>query len=213
MHILLIWTIALASILLMLVRPKNIPEYLWISAGALLLVVTGLLPLARAGYAIHEGLDIYLFLAGMMLLAELARHEGVFDWVADIAVGHANGSSSRLFFWIYASGVLVTALLSNDATAVVLTPAVLAAVRRAKVEPRPYLLACAFIANAASFVLPISNPANLVIFGSQLPSLGPWLRVLLLPSVVSIAATFLSLRWLSRKTLSAKAAEIGRAHV
>jgi arsenical pump membrane protein len=207
MHIFLIWTIALASILLMLVRPKNIPEYIWISAGALLLVITGLLPLARAGYAIHEGLDVYLFLAGMMLLAELARHEGVFDWVADIAVRHANGSSSRLFFWIYASGVFVTALLSNDATAVVLTPAVLAAVRRAKVEPRPYLLACAFIANAASFVLPISNPANLVIFGSQLPSLGPWLRVLLLPSAVSIVATFLCLRWLSRKTLAASASE------
>ena len=48
-------------------------------------------------------------------------------------------------------GIVVTALLSNDATAVVLTPAVLAVVRRARVRPEPYLLACALIANAASF--------------------------------------------------------------
>ncbi|MBT9331468.1 arsenic transporter [Paracidobacterium acidisoli] len=198
---LLIWTIALASLLLMLLRPKGIPEYIWIGAGAVLLVIARLLPLPRAVHALHEALDVCLFLIGMMLLAELARHEGVFDWVADLAVHHAKGSAARLFLWIYGAGVVVTALLSNDATAVVLTPAVLAAVRRARVEPRPYLLACALIANAASFLLPISNPANLVIFGSHLPPLGSWMRSLLLPSIVSIAATYLCLRWLSRRTL------------
>jgi arsenical pump membrane protein len=53
---------------------------------------------------------------------------------------------------------------------VVLTPAVYAATRAARVkEPLPYLLICAFIANAASFVLPISNPANLVVFGAHMP--------------------------------------------
>ena len=66
-------------------------------------------------------------------------------------------------------GTLVTIFLSNDATAVVLTPAVAAATRTAKVEPLPYLFICAFIANAASFVLPISNPANLVLYGDHMP--------------------------------------------
>ena len=71
--------------------------------------------------------------------------------------------------------------LSNDATAVVLTPAVAAAVKAAKAEkPLPYLLICAFIANAASFVLPISNPANLVIYGSHMPPLLQWLPAYLL---------------------------------
>ena len=140
---------------------------------------------------------MYLFLTGMMLLAELAREEGVFDWVADIAVHHARGSAGRLFIWVYGVGIAVTALLSNDATAVVLTPAVLAAVRRAKVEPRPYLLACALIANAASFLLPISNPANLVVYGTQLPRLAVWMRMFLLPSVAAVAATFVCLRLLS----------------
>ena len=70
----------------------------------------------------------------------------------------------------------MTIFLSNDATAVVLTPAVAAAVKTAKVkDPLPYLFVCAFIANAASFVLPISNPANLVIYGSHMPPLLQWL--------------------------------------
>ena len=208
MFVLLTWVISLASIALMLVRPRGIPEWVWIGGGAVVLVATRLLPVGGAMHAVREGLDVYLFLTGMMLLAEVAREEGVFDWVADFAVHHARGSASRLFVWVYLAGTVVTVLLSNDATAVVLTPAVLAAVRRAKVEPRPHLLACALIANAASFVLPIANPANLVVFGDHLPALGGWLRVFLLPSVAAIAATFVCLRLVSRRALAGEAAPV-----
>ncbi len=185
----------------MLVRPRRIAEVWWACAGALLLIATGLITLHQAAHAIREGIDVYLFLAGMMILAEMAREEGVFDWAAGIAAGNARGSSRRLFFLIYCVGIAVTALLSNDASAVVLTPAVLAVVRRANVRPRPYLLACAFIANAASFVFPISNPANLVVFGRQIPPLADWLGVFLLPSLASIVVTFGCLYWCERKDL------------
>jgi arsenical pump membrane protein len=197
-----IWILSLGSILLMLLRPRGIAEAWWIAGGALLLVLTRLLPLAAAGHAVREGLDVYLFLIGMMLLAETARHEGVFDWMAGIAVGHARGSAARLFLLIYLAGTVVTIFLSNDATAVVLTPAVLAAVRHANLRPRPYLLICALIANAASFVLPISNPANLVIFDAHMPTLAHWLHVFLLPSIASILITYFILYFLSRPELS-----------
>jgi hypothetical protein len=91
--------------------------------------------------------------------------------------------------------------MSNDATAVVLTPAVFSAVRRSKAEPLPNLFACAFIANAASFVLPISNPANLVVFRTQMPPLGHWIAAFGLPSMLSIASTYLVLRWAFRRDL------------
>jgi arsenical pump membrane protein len=197
----LIWTISLASILCMLLRPRRIPEAYWACGGGTLLVLARLIPPPQAARAVYEGLDVYLFLTGMMILAELAREEKVFDWVADVAAQHAKNSPGRLFVLIYLVGTLVTAFLSNDATAVVLTPAVLAVVRRAKVDPKPYLLACAFIANAASFVFPISNPANLVIFDQHMPPLGMWLRIFLLPSTASVLVTFLCLRCISRKEL------------
>ncbi|WP_204313601.1 SLC13 family permease, partial [Klebsiella michiganensis] len=67
-----------------------------------------------------------LFLIGMMLLAEIARKEGLFDWLAALAVRFAKGSATRLFALVYAVGTVVTVFLSNDACAVVLTPAVYA---------------------------------------------------------------------------------------
>ena len=111
-----------------------------------------------------------------MLFAEVARKEGLFDWLAALAARPAKGSAKRLFVLVYSVGTVVTIFLSNDATAVVLTPAVYAAAKAAKAEPLPYLLICAFIANAASFVLPISNPANLVIFGNHMPPLAHGFR-------------------------------------
>lgn len=196
-----IWAITFLSIALMLVRPRGIAEVWWIAAGAAVLVAFRLVGFHAAILAVAKGTDVYLFLIGMMLLAQLAQVYGVFDWLAAIAVRRSKGSRRRLFALIYLFGTLVTILMSNDATAVVLTPAVLVATKKSKVNPLPYLLICAFVANAASFVLPISNPANLIVFQQGMPPLAQWLGMFLLASVVSIAATFLALRWCCRKEL------------
>lgn len=196
-----IWTLGCISIALMLFRPFRIPEYVSTGAGALLLCLLRLISWHTAGHAVAEGMDVYLFLTGMMLLSELARTYGVFDWLASIAVEHAGGSPSRLFALIYGVGTVVTILMSNDATAVVLTPAVLTAVKRAQARPMPYLFTCALIANAASFVLPISNPANLVVFHATMPPLARWMAMFAVPSAVSIVVTYAVLRWYCRGEL------------
>lgn len=183
-------------------RPWGLPEAIWAVAGAAALVMAGLLPWPAALAGIARGTDVYLFLTGMMLLAEVARTEGLFDWLAAHAAVSAKGSAARLFTLVYLVGTMVTVFLSNDATAVVLTPAVAAVARAARAErPLPYLLVCAFIANAASFVLPISNPANLVIYGSHMPPLLQWLPRFALPSAVSIAGTYAVLRLTERSAL------------
>jgi arsenical pump membrane protein len=138
----------------------------------------------------------------MMLIAKLAQREGLFEYLASYAVEHSRGSPQRLFLMVYAVGILVTVFLSNDATAIVLTPAVYAATRAAGASPLPYLFICAFIANAASFVLPISNPANLVMYGAGMPHLVDWLRQFALPSLASILVTYIVLRWCLRRALT-----------
>jgi len=196
------WAIIAIAVFGVITRPFRSPEYLWAAAGALLLLTIGVVPVGPLLGAVGKGTDVYLFLIGMMLLSEVAREEKLFDWLAGQAVHHSRGSAGRLFAIIYAVGILVTVFLSNDATAVVLTPAVAAAARAAKAKPLPYLLICAFIANAASFVLPISNPANLVLYGDHLPPLPAWLARFALPAVLAIGATFVALRLSQRRELS-----------
>lgn len=199
---LIIWTVTAVATCGIIFRPWRIPEYAWALGAAALLTVTGQLPLNTAMAAVAEGGDVYLFLIGMMVLAELARQEGLFDWLAAYAVQHAKGSGKRLFDLVFLVGTLVTIFLSNDATAVVLTPAVYAACKAARANPLPYLFVCAFVANAASFVLPISNPANLVVFGDHMPSLPEWLRQFTLPSLAAIGMTYLVLRLAHRRQIA-----------
>jgi arsenical pump membrane protein len=194
-----VWGIAAMATAGVILRPFAWPEFIWAVSGAVLLIALKLLPAAEALGAVAKGTDVYLFLIGMMLLAELARQEGLFDWLAAKAATMARGSATRLFSLVFAVGTVVTVFLSNDATAVVLTPAVAAVVKSAKAkEALPYLFICAFIANAASFVLPISNPANLVIYGSHMPTLSHWLARYTLASLLSVLATYAVLRWSQR---------------
>jgi len=198
-----IWAIAAAATAAVIVRPGKWPEAVWAVAGALALPVCGLITASAVLQAVFEGLDVYLFLIGMMLLSELARREGLFDTLAGWAVRHAGGSARRLFALVYGIGVVVTVFMSNDATAVVLTPAVYVVAKKAGARPLPYLFACAFIANAASFVLPISNPANLVVFDGHMPPLLAWLRAFALPSIAAIAVTWAVLALVFRAELAA----------
>jgi arsenical pump membrane protein len=204
------WSIAAGAVLGILTRPRNWPEAWWAVAGALALVLFSLISPTTALAAVEKGTDVYLFLIGMMILAELARREGLFEWLAGCALRHARGSGRRLFILIYALGTLVTIFLSNDATAVVLTPAVYAAAKHAKAPATPYLLICAFIANAASFVLPISNPANLVVFGDHMPPLRAWVGEFGAPSAISIVFTYFLLRLTQREHLPSEIAVVAQ---
>src|SRR6202453_1325454 len=196
------WSISALAVLGVIIRPGKLPEALWATLGAAALVLFSLISPPQAMAAILKGTDVYLFLVGMMVLAEVARQEGLFDWLAAYAVRHAQGSAARLFTLVYGVGIVVTVFLSNDATAVVLTPAVYAATQRARARPLPYLFICAFIANAASFVLPISNPANLVVYGAHMPPLRVWVQQFIIPSVFGIAVTYFVLRFTQRKALT-----------
>src|ERR1700738_3607518 len=118
------WAIAALTTGCIIVRPWRLPEALWAILGAIGLVVLSLLPWRDALRAVGSGADVYLFLAGMMILAELARQQGVFDWLAARTVRLARGSARHLFALVFAVGTLGTTFLSNDATARVLTSAV-----------------------------------------------------------------------------------------
>jgi len=109
-----VWMIAAITIGLILAGPRRIPQAVWACGGAVMLIACRLISARGAWAAVGRGTDVYLFLTGMMVLAELARREGFFDWVAVAAVEMAKGSPGRLFAIVYAVGTVVTIFLSND---------------------------------------------------------------------------------------------------
>ncbi len=160
-----------------LLRPWRRNEAWWAAGGAVALVLSGALTPHAEWAALARGLDVYLFLIGMMALAEFARVEGVFAWTARLAVRAAGGSRARLLLLVYAAGIATTALLSNDATIVVLTPAVLAALACTDASPDAYVFACALVANAASFAVADRQPVELVVLRRRDAAAGRLARI------------------------------------
>ncbi len=194
--------IALLAIGAMIARPFGLAEWIWACLGALAELVARAVGPLPAVHAVLAGANVYAFLVGMLLLANTARTQGVFEWLAGRADGLAAGSRARLLIIVYGCGVVVTALLSNDTAIIALTPAALALARRTGGSALPPLFACALVASAASFLLPTGNPANLLLYGHAMPSLLVWLGTFGLAAVVAIALTLLGLLLLFRAELA-----------
>lgn len=151
-----------------------------------------------AWHALTAQANVFLFLFGLMSIAGLADAAGFFDLAGAAAVALAWGSGRALLLCVFGVGALVTAFLSNDATALILTPVVYGLVTRLRLRPLPYLLATTFVADTASLLLPVSNPINVLVGARLQLSLGLYLRHFLPAALVAIllnAGLFLAIFW------------------
>jgi len=162
----------------------------------------GLAGLGDLGVVLSNNLPVFAFFLGMMALTRLAEEALVFDRMASAAARLARGSSRRLLFNVFLLGVIISTFLTNDATALILTPVVYALVTRLRLNPLPFVFACTFIADTASMTLPVSNPIN-IILSRRFPelTLGGFLHYLLLPSVAAIAINVAVFAFLFRRVL------------
>src|SRR5919109_1001091 len=182
----LISLITLLTLLGIMLRPYKVSEAIIALAGAGVLLLLGLLSPGVALATLLRDWNTFFFFLGIMSLAALAEAAGLFDWLAFQAARLSGSSSRRLFFNTFFLGSLISMLLSNDATALILTPIVYSLVTRLRLPVLPYLFACTFIADTASFLLPVSNPINILVT-SQFPlGLLTFLHLLLLPSLLVI---------------------------
>jgi arsenical pump membrane protein len=168
-------------------RPFRWNEALIAMAGAGILLLLGLISPADAFYTLVRDWNTFLFFLGMMALSALAEAAGLFDWLAAQAARFARKSAARLFLNVFLLGSLISAVLSNDATALILTPIVYVLVTKLRLPVLPYLFACTFIADTASFLLPVSNPINIIIISRFPLDLWTFMRLLFVPSLVVIA--------------------------
>jgi arsenical pump membrane protein len=197
--------IFLVTIGLVIVRPRRLTEAMAALLGAGAMVVAGLVPPGAAVGDVAGHWNVLLFFVGLTGSAAVAERSGLFEWLAGAAARLSAGRPRRLLVAVVAVGAIVAALLSNDAAALVLTPVVYVLVARFGLAPLPYVLACTFVADAASLALPVSNPVNVIVtdrLGVSAVSLVP---VLLPAAVASVAALLGCLLLIYRRELPARA--------
>ncbi|MEV7395999.1 SLC13 family permease [Aeromicrobium sp. NPDC092404] len=139
------------------------------------------------------------FLVSIMVLAQACADEGLFEILGEHMARLAAGSSTTLLAWSVGLAAAVTAVLSLDATVVLLTPILIAATG---VSPhRSHAYASVRIANSGSTLLPVSNLTNLLVFGATGLSFVGFAWAMLPVWLVAVAAEYAVLRWWFRSEL------------
>src|SRR5439155_11862292 len=201
---LLITLIALLTLIGIMTRPFKWNEALIALAGAILLLILGLINPVDAFITLLKDWNTFLFFLGLMSLSALAEAAGIFDWLAVQTARLSGSSSQRLFLNTFLLGSLISMILSNDATALILTPIIYSLVTRLRLPVLPFLFACTFIADTASFLLPVSNPINIIVLSKFPLDLWTFLRLLLLPSLVVISINIGVFFFLYRRQLQGR---------
>ena len=201
LRLILCGVIFLATILVVMVRPYKVTEAVAAAGGALLMILGGFVGIREAALVLLAQWNTLGFFLGLMVISAVAEEAGVFEALAYQAAKWGRGSAVRLYGAIFFVGTVISAFLSNDATALILTPVVYALVTRLRLPVLPFMFACTFIADTASFILPVSNPINILILHSFGAGLGTFLRYLALPSVAAVLLNCLVFLWLFRRDL------------
>ncbi|MGW7566950.1 SLC13 family permease [Streptomyces tendae] len=183
-------------------RPRGLPEAAAAVPAAVLVVALGVVSPHRAWEQTRTLLPVVVFLALVLMLAYLCAKEGLFEAVGAAVARRCGDSPRRLLTGVFGVACAVTAVLSLDATAVLLTPVVLATASRAGARARPHVYATAHLANSASLLLPVSNLTNLLAFTASGLTFTRFAALMALPWLAAIAVEYAVFRRFFRADLA-----------
>jgi arsenical pump membrane protein len=200
-----------ASLAAAVARPRWAPEWAVAAAGAVLLVAVGILSFKGARSALSSLGPTVGFLAALLVLADGCRRAGVFDALGAWMARGAHANARRLLTMVFAAAATTTAVLSLDATIVLLTPIVFTTAARLPTNPRPHVYACSHLANTASLLLPVSNLTNLLAFHASGLSFTRFGALMLVPWLAGLAIEWVVLSRSFAGELQRRTGRRGRA--
>ena len=177
-------------------------------AGAIILLACGQADIVTVGKAIISDtainpLKILVLFISMTVLSIFLDELGFFRYLAGVALKRAKTGQKKLFLYLYLTVSVLTVFTSNDVIILSFTPFICYFAKNAKINPTPYLAAEFVAANTWSMALIIGNPTNIYLATACGIDFLGYIKIAIVPTVLSGAVAFLALFLLFRKKLAA----------
>jgi len=176
--------------------------------GGAFAVLIGAIGGGPAADEVYDIAPTVVFLSILLVLGHLADAEGLFDWAAAVLARRAGHAPVATFRRVFVLAAVTTAILSLDATVVLLTPVIVATIVRRRLAARPQIYACWHLANSASLLMPVSNLTNLLAFSATGLSFLSFTALMALPWLVAVAVEYAVLRRIFAADLTGQAAQV-----
>lgn len=133
--------------------------------GAGLMLVLKILHQHEAFHVEEYGVDwnVIFLLISMMVIINLMRPTGVFEYIAIKSAKWGRGEPLRILTIFAVVTAVLSALLDNVTTVLLITPVTILIATALDVDPIPYLISCALASNIGGTATLIGDPPNIMI--------------------------------------------------
>jgi len=199
--------IFIVTLVLVIIQPKGLKIGTTAVMGAILALLSGVVGIDDVWTVTTIVWDATLAFIGIIILSMVLDEIGFFEWAALKMAHLSRGNGHRMFVYSLLLGSFVAALFANDGAALILTPIILSKMKILKLDMKTivaFLIAGGFISDSASLPLVISNLTNIVTAGYFDIGFWEYARNMLLPNLLSIAASIAVLWLFFRKEIPSR---------
>ncbi|MDA3811491.1 MAG: ArsB/NhaD family transporter [Spirochaetaceae bacterium] len=193
--VLLIIGVVFFILLFVLISLEVVNKTILAILGAVLFVAMGIVNQHQA----YEEIDwhVIFLLIGMMVIVGITKKSGLFQYIAIKSAKLVNGDPVKILILFSLITALLSALLDNVTTVLILTPVIILISVELGLNPIPFIISSALASNIGGMATLIGDPPNIMIgsaahlgFIDFIVNLGPLVLILLISHIIMILFFF-----------------------